>query len=71
MDTKFPDPSEDFVAGDPDLPKDPVIEFYKAKIEDEKLGGSLKLTVTQRFQRRRELIRRAEEQGTRKKRRLQ
>jgi hypothetical protein len=66
MDTKLPDPSDDFVAGDPSLPKDPVIEFYKAKVDLEKLRENLKLTPEERLVRLMERIRQAEEQGTKK-----
>jgi hypothetical protein len=37
MDTRLPDSSDDFVAGDPSLPKDPVIEYYKAMVDRERL----------------------------------
>ncbi len=49
-----------FVAGDPDLPVDPVIEAYKKDIDRSLVRQSLRLSVTERFEELMELERFAE-----------
>lgn len=61
MSAKHPDVATPFVAGDPDLPTDPVIEAYKKDIDRTLLRENLKLSVEQRLDELMELQRLAEE----------
>lgn len=60
MSTK-PETPEAFVAGDPSLPIDPVIEAYKKDVDRGLLRENLKLTVQQRLEALMNLQRFAEE----------
>jgi hypothetical protein len=44
-----PEPPDAFVAGDPSLPIDPVIEVYKKDVDRTLLRENLKLTPEQRL----------------------
>jgi hypothetical protein len=56
-----PETRETFVAGDPSLPIDPVIEAYKKDVDRGLLRENLKLTVEQRLEELMSLQRFAEE----------